>query len=109
MKPASLDCTLTPSSTELVASDPAGVADVGQMLHGAVGVHDGWEASIPHPHWFGLLGVPPPHVCGAVQVPQFTVPPHPLGIVPQLSPAGHAVMGVHPHWFGLLGVPPPHV
>jgi hypothetical protein len=51
------------------------------------------------------LGVPPPpHVCGAVQVPQFTVPPQPFGTVPQLSPAGHVVRGVQPQ---TPGVPPP--
>jgi hypothetical protein len=44
-----------------------------------------------HPHWFALLGVPPPHVCGEVHVPQLTVPPHPFGAVPQLSAAGHVV------------------
>jgi hypothetical protein len=36
-----------------------------------------------HPHWFAVP--PPPHVCGAVQVPQLTVPPWPSGIVPQLA------------------------
>ena len=30
---------------------------------------------------------PPPHVLGAVHVPQFTVPPLPSGMVPQLAPA----------------------
>jgi hypothetical protein len=61
------------------------------------------------PHWLGLLGVPPPHVCGAVHVPQLTVPPQPSGTVPQVSPAGQTFSAVQPHWWGLLGVPPPHV
>jgi hypothetical protein len=38
------------------------------------------------------------------QTPQLMVPPQPSGIVPQLKPAGHAVIGVHPQ---TLGVPPP--
>jgi hypothetical protein len=38
---------------------------------------------VVHPHWFGVP--PPPHVCGAVQVPQLTVPPWPSGIVPQFA------------------------
>ncbi len=39
-------------------------------------------------------------------MPQVTVPPQPLGMVPQLSPAGQVVMGVQllPHW---LATPPP--
>jgi hypothetical protein len=36
-----------------------------------------------HPHWFAVP--PPPHVSGAVHVPQLTVPPWPSGIVPQLA------------------------
>ena len=36
--------------------------------------------------------------------PQLTVPPQPLGTVPQLSPAGQVVIGVQPQ---TLGVPPP--
>ena len=52
------------------------------------------------------LGVPPPpQVWGTVQVPQSRVPPQPSGTSPQLSPAGHLVIGVvQPH---LLAVPPP--
>ena len=46
------------------------------------------------PHMFGLLGVPPPHVCGAVQLPQLIIPPQPSETVPQLSPAGPVVLGV---------------
>jgi hypothetical protein len=38
---------------------------------------------VVHPHWFAVP--PPPQVCGAVQVPQFTVPPWPSGIVPQFA------------------------
>jgi hypothetical protein len=29
--------------------------------------------------------------------PQLNMPPHPLEMVPQLSPAGQVVIGVHPH------------
>jgi hypothetical protein len=51
------------------------------------------------------FGVPsPPQVAGAVQLPQVTVPPQPSGTEPQLSPAGHAVVGVQPQTFA---VPPP--
>ena len=46
------------------------------------------------PHTLGVP--PPPHVCGRRTGPQVTVPPHPSGSVPQLSPAGHDV-GVQPH------------
>lgn len=41
------------------------------------------------------------------QVPQLTVPPQVSGMVPQLSPAGHAVMGAQPQTFWVP--PPPHV
>jgi hypothetical protein len=45
------------------------------------------------PQTFGLP--PPPHVWGRVQaLPQLTVPPHPLEIVPQLSAPGQEVKGV---------------
>jgi hypothetical protein len=57
------------------------------------------------PQTFGVP--PPPHVCGAVQVPQLIVPPHPSGIVPQLSGDGQLVSGVQPQTFGVP--PPPHV
>ena len=67
------------------------------------------EVAGVQPHTFGLLGVPPPQVSGAVHVPQSTTPPHPSGTVPQSSPAGHAVAGVQPQTLGLLGVPPPQV
>lgn len=41
------------------------------------------------------FAVPPaPHVWGALQVPQLSAPPHPSGMVPQLSPAGQEVRGV---------------
>jgi hypothetical protein len=36
-----------------------------------------------------------------------TVPPQPLGIVPQSARAGHDVIGVQSQWLGLP--PPPHV
>jgi hypothetical protein len=47
MYPAWLDCTFTPSSTELVPDEPAGVADVGQMLHGEDGVHPALPSVLP--------------------------------------------------------------
>jgi len=36
---------------------------------------------------------PPPHVAGAVHVPQLMFPPQPSGAEPQLMLAGHAVAG----------------
>jgi hypothetical protein len=49
---------------------------------------------------------PPPHVAGAAQLPQLSMPPHPLGTSPQLAPRAEHVTGVHPHLFGTP--PPPH-
>ena len=49
------------------------------------------------PHMFGLLGVPPPQVCGDAHEPQFTVCPQVFVTVPQLSPAGQ-VVGQVTHW-----------
>src|SRR5262249_14675891 len=37
---------------------------------------------------------PPPHVCGAVHVPQTSVPPHPSGMEPQFLPWALHVVGV---------------
>jgi hypothetical protein len=48
-----------------------------------------------HPQTLGLLGVPPPQLWGAVQLPQLRVAPHPFEMLPQLSEAGHDVMGTH--------------
>jgi hypothetical protein len=46
-----------------------------------------------HPH---TLDVPsPPHVYGAWQVPQSSVPPQPLGTVPHVLPRLAQVPGVH--------------
>src|SRR5579871_1399852 len=52
------------------------------------------------------LGIPPPpQVSSPLQAgPQVTVPPHPSGIVPQLSGAGQVVFGTQPQ---TLAVPPP--
>ena len=63
-----------------------------------------WAAHVVgvQPQTFGVP--PPPHVFGAVQVPQLNVPPQPSGTEPQLFPAGHVVIGVQPQTFG---VPPP--
>src|SRR5262245_19720149 len=38
---------------------------------------------------------PPPHVCGAVQVPQLSVPPQPSEMVPQFLPCAVHVVGMH--------------
>ncbi len=38
---------------------------------------------------------PPPHVSGAVQLPQVIVPPHPSSQGPQLNGFGQAVSGTH--------------
>jgi hypothetical protein len=53
-----------------------------------------------------LATPPPPQVCGAVQVPQATVPPHPSLRTPQFLLALVQLFGtqVEPH---TLGVPPP--
>src|SRR5262245_15176486 len=42
-----------------------------------------------------LATPPPPHVCGAVQEPQLSVPPQPLAIEPQFLPCAAQVVGVH--------------
>ncbi len=47
---------------------------------------------------------PPPHVCGAAQVPQLSVPPQPFGMDPQFLFCAAHVVGVQPQTFG---VPPP--
>jgi hypothetical protein len=56
-----------------------------------------------------LLAPPPPHVCGATQLPQVKLPPHPSDTASQFLPAHAAaiVFGEHPHT--LLAPPPPHV
>jgi hypothetical protein len=41
------------------------------------------QVLVVHPHW--LAAPPPPQVCGAVHVPQFTVPPCPSGMLPQFA------------------------
>jgi len=45
------------------------------------------------PHTLGVP--PPPHVCGALHVPQLSVPPQPSGIDPQFLPCAAHVVGVH--------------
>src|SRR5512135_300189 len=54
---------------------PLGTAELVQTLLTQVAV---W-------HWSGAVHAPP----------QLTVPPQPFGMVPQLSPAGHEVIGTH--------------
>ena len=44
----------------------------------------------------------PPQICGAVQVPQVTIPPQPSETEPQLSPAGQVVIGTQPLLVELL-------
>jgi hypothetical protein len=59
------------------------------------------------PHTFATPGLPPPHVAGAVHVPQSSVPPHVSEMLPQFFPWSAQLFGVHgvsPH---LLGPPPP--
>jgi len=73
-------------------------------------VPDGQGMTGEHPQWPGVP--PPPHVCGAAQVPQVTMPPHPSGAVSQFCPGGQAcagVSGVHPHTLATLGDPPAQV
>jgi len=41
------------------------------------------------------LAPPPPHVWEPEHDPQFSVPPHPSGMVPQLAPFAEQVVGVH--------------
>jgi hypothetical protein len=50
---------------------------------------------------------PPPQLWGAAHVPQFTVPPHPSGTKPQLSPAGQNVDGTQEQVPDPLQVPVP--
>jgi hypothetical protein len=60
-----------------------------------------------------LATPPPPHVSGAVQLPQLTVrPPHPSDCAPHVPGKSAHVFGVHrggppPHTLGVP--PPPHV
>src|SRR5437773_3923836 len=49
-------------------------------------------AGAPTPQTFATP--PPPQVCGAVQTPHVSVPPHPSGIVPQFNPFAAQVVGV---------------
>jgi hypothetical protein len=56
-----------------------------------------------HPHTFDTP--PPPHVSGAVHVPQSCVLPQPSGIAPHFPVQSKT--GVHPHTPGVP--PPPHV
>jgi hypothetical protein len=53
---------------------------------------DGHVVAGVHPHALGVP--PPPHVCGAGQVPQLIVPPQPSEMTPHWSAAGQAVIGV---------------
>jgi hypothetical protein len=51
---------------------------------------------------------PPPHVWGAVHIPQWSMPPQPSDASPQSRPSDAHVFGVHgpaPHW---LGAAAPH-
>ena len=54
------------------------------------------------PHTFAAPA--PPHVWGAVQLPQLSVPPQPLAAEPQSLPSAAQVAGVQPHTFAM---PPP--
>ena len=48
-----------------------------------------------------LVVPPPPQVCGAVQVPQFSVPPQPSASEPQFFPCAAQVVGVQPQTFAV--------
>ena len=48
----------------------------------------------------------PAQVSGEVQVPQLSVPPQPLEMVPQFAPCAAHVVGVQPHTF--IAPAPPH-
>jgi hypothetical protein len=76
------------------------------------------SVSAVQPHTFATDGVAPPHVCGKVHDPQFTL----VRLVPQLSAAvtvpqflpsrvqnAGSVSAVQPHTFATDGVAPPHV
>jgi hypothetical protein len=81
-------------------------------------VQNAGSVSAVHPHTLATDGVAPPHVCGAVHVPQFTA----VRVVPQLSAAvtfpqffpsrvqnAVLVSAVQPHTLATDGVAPPHV
>ncbi|HZJ56302.1 MAG TPA: hypothetical protein VFD38_19325 [Myxococcaceae bacterium] len=54
------------------------------------------------------LGVPPPpHVAEPLQLPHWSVPPHPSLIEPQFFPWAAQVVGVHVLPPQTFGVPPP--
>jgi hypothetical protein len=53
------------------------------------------------PHFFEMP--PPPQVAGSMHSPQWIMPPHPSGAVPQLAPKSSQVMGRQPP----SGAPPP--
>lgn len=76
--------TLIPAGTEEIDSPARPVAVT-------VSTADVGAAVSPHT----LATPPPPHVWGAVQDPQTSVPPQPSGIVPQLAPCTAHVVGVH--------------
>src|SRR5439155_25838849 len=90
--------TLSPAGVELTVSPARPVAvRVSSAVAGA---------GAPTPQT--LATPPPPQICGAVQTPQVSVPPHPSGIVPQFNPFAAQVVGVHtPQMFATP--PPPQV
>jgi hypothetical protein len=59
-------------------------------------------------HLCALLQVSSVQAMPSLHPPQSSVPPQLSEIVPQSTPAGHALRGVQPHLFG-LPTPPPHV
>jgi hypothetical protein len=82
---------------------------IGQPASGGVYIPQLSPAGQDAGHWLTHIVWSALHAELVGHGPQLTVPPQPSGIVPQMSPAGHAAIGVHPHTFGLLGVPPPQV
>jgi hypothetical protein len=86
----------SPAVPQLIETPPA------PALAHVLGTHI--PGGLPH-----ALAVPaPPHVSGAVQVPQLSVPPQPSACVPHVAPSSVHVFGVQvcaaPQ---TLGVPPP--
>src|SRR5713101_2039408 len=86
---------------------PAGLEETDSPSR-PVAVTVSWAVdTVPPPQTFATP--PPAQVCGAVQVPQVSVPPQPLEIVPQFLPCAAHVVGVHVLPQTLAVPPPPHV
>src|SRR5262245_14453607 len=73
---------------------PAGL-DATDSPERPVAVTVSWAVEVVPPPQT-LVTPPPPQVWGAVHVPQVSVPPQPLEIVPQFLPCAAQVVGVQP-------------